>query len=89
MDFLDTHRRIEQKNKRSFTTIQFALVVIAVSVVLLVTGITLNLDGSGGDEVADSQLESTFSPAAGGNAGSRAAEPRKGFSLREIMKKRK
>ena len=60
--------------------------VLAVSVVMLIFGLVVGPEEADVPEIADSQLESVFAPAAGSNFGSGDAKPQKRFSLRRRMK---
>ncbi len=71
---------------------RYAIFVLTVSVGMLIFGLVYGPEGAEEaeeadvPEIADSQLESVFAPAAGSSFGSGDAKPQKRFSLRRRMK---
>ena len=77
-----------QGNKRGLTINQFAMFVIGISMLMLTTAVVLDLDDTGADEFADSELESVFAPAAGGNDHSNEAKNPRGVSWLRRLRER-
>ncbi len=81
MEFTAHLLRNCQGNRSGLTINKFAMFVIGISVLMLTTAVVLDLDETDVDEIADSELESDFAPAAGGNDHSNEAKNPRGFSL--------
>ncbi len=77
-----------QGNRRGLTLNQFAMIVIGISMLMLATAVVFDLHDTGADEIADSELESVFAPAAGGNDLSNEAKKPRGFSLLRRLRER-
>ena len=69
--------------RRGLTTNQFAMLVISASLVMLLLGIAVGPGVSEEKEIADSKLESSFAPAAGGKA-----PRRQGISVTRKLRER-
>ncbi len=70
--------------KRGLTLNQYALIVLAMSSIMLVVAISLDPNGRS-IGFADSELESSFAPAAGGEAQKGASQGAEKFSLKRKM----
>ena len=74
---------------RYFTSQHYSLAVLGISSMMLLAALITKPDVAGRNafaEVADSELESSFAPAAGGNDHRRDADKPKGFSLLQKMR---
>ena len=81
MQFTAHLQRNRQGNRRGLTINQFAMFVIGISMLMLTTAVVLDLDETGTDEIVDSELESAFAPAAGGNDHTNEAKNPRRFSI--------
>ena len=70
---------------RGLTLNKYALIVLALSSIMLVVAISLDPKRTSIEEIADSELESLFAPAAGGEAQKGASQGAEKFSLKRKM----
>ena len=89
MKFLKAH--IKDNDPLGPGISRYAIFVLAVSIAMLIFGWVSGpeeADEAEVPEIADSELESLFAPAAGGNRDSGEAKPQKSFSLRRSLNER-
>ena len=71
----------ERKRHRP-TTYKFAMIILALTLIMFAVAIALDPKGRSIGEIADSELESLFAPAAGGEARKSVSQEAEKFSLR-------
>ncbi len=86
MQDVGRQRSGRQRKRRGLTTNTYAMIVLALSLIMLVVAISLDPNGRSIGEIADSELESLFAPAAGGEARRSVSQEAETFSLRRKLR---
>ena len=74
-----------QRIRRGLTPNTYAMIVLAMSLIMLVVAIALDPKGRNIVEIADTELESFFAPAAGGEARRSVSQEPEKFSLKRKL----
>ncbi len=76
----------QQRKRHGLTTYKFAMIILALTSIMFAVAITLDPKGRSIGEIADSELESLFAPAAGGEARRSVSQEAETFSLRRKLR---
>ena len=71
-----------ERKRHRLTTYKFAMIILALTLIMFAVAIALDPKGRSIGEIADSELESLFAPAAGGEARKSVSQEAEKFSLR-------
>ncbi len=80
-------QRSERKRIRhGLTTYKFVMIILALTLIMFAVAIALDPKGRSIGEIADSELESLFAPAAGGEARRSVSQEAEKFSLKRRLR---
>ena len=75
-------RSERERIRHGLTTYKFVMIILALTLIMFAVAIALDPKGRSIGEIADSELESLFAPAAGGEARRSVSQDAETFSLK-------
>ena len=76
----------QQRIRHGLTTYKFAMIILALTSIMFAVAIALDPKGRSIGEIADSELEWLFAPAAGGEARRSVSQEAETFSLKRRLR---
>ncbi len=79
-------RSERERIRHGLTTYKFAMIILVLTLIMFAAAIALDPKGRSVGEIADSELESLFAPAAGGEARRSVSQDAETFSLKRRLR---